>query len=294
MSALHWQKDKLAEMARTIRRDVLTGVFNAQSGHPGGPLSAADYLTTLWFHYLRVDPTNPQWEDRDRFIMSNGHCSMLNYALLARRGFFNPAYLTTFRTRHSKLQGHPNATKLPGIEVNTGSLGQGLSVGVGMAYGARLAGKDNVHVFVNCGDGELQEGQIWEAAMAAGHYGLDNLIASIDYNNAQIDGHVRDVMRIDPLDDKLRAFNWNVIVADGHDYDAIIAAYRAAIDAAAGMPTAIIFKTVMMKGCPSFEDIPGWHGKPPGRDDFAKMLQELGFDETPEEAVASYGIPVYK
>ncbi len=294
MTALQMPKEELVELARTIRRDVIVGVYNAQSGHPGGPLSAADYLTALWFHFLRLDPSNPKWEDRDRFVLSNGHCSMLNYALLARRGFFNPSYLTTFRTRDSKLQGHPNATKLDGIEVNTGSLGQGLSVGVGMAYGAKLAAKDSLHVFVNCGDGELQEGQIWEAAMSAGHFGLDNLIMMVDYNNAQIDGFVRDVMRVDPLSDKLRAFHWDVLWADGHDWDEIMIAFRGAIESRNKRPTAIIFKTIMMQGCPSFANIPGWHGKPPGRDDAWRMLKELGYDETPEEAVASYGEPIYQ
>lgn len=294
MTALNWDKEELKEMALTIRRDVITGVHKAASGHIGGPLSATDYLTALWFRYLRVDPENPKWENRDRFVLSNGHCSMLNYTLLARRGYFHPSYLMTFRTTHSKLQGHPNATKLRGLEVNTGSLGQGLSVGVGMALGARLDGLSDVRVFVNCGDGELQEGQIWEAFMCAGHYGLDNLIVMIDDNDAQIDGHVRDVMRIDPLDDKLRAFHFDTLVADGHDWDAIFDAFDWALSRKNGMPKAIIFKTVMMKGCPTYENIPGWHGKPPGRDDAAVMLKELGFDETPEEAIASYGEPRFE
>ncbi|MEP0814731.1 MAG: transketolase [bacterium] len=289
MDALKWPKDKLEAMAHTIRRDVIVGVWKAASGHPGGPLSAADYLTALWFHHLRVRPDEPKWERRDRFIMSNGHCSMLNYALLARRGFFHPSYLMTFRTTQSKLQGHPNATKLDGLEVNTGSLGQGLSVGVGMAHGAKLHGWDDVRIFVNCGDGELQEGQIWEAIMSAGHYGLDNLYVTIDYNDAQIDGHVRDVMRIDPLDKKLEAFHFETIWVDGHNMEEILQAWDAALASKSGKPKALIMKTVMMKGCPTYENIPGWHGRPPKRDEAAQMLKELGFDETPEEALASYG-----
>ena len=294
MQALNWPADKLAEMARTIRRDIIVGVWKAASGHAGGPLSAADYLTALWFHHLRVDPENPKLERRDRFIMSNGHCSMLNYALLARRGFFNPSYLLTFRSTHSRLQGHPNATKLPGLEVNTGSLGQGLSVGVGMAHGAKLHGWDDVRIFVNCGDGELPEGPIWEALMSAGHYGLDNLNISIDYNDAQIDGRVRDIMRVDPLDDKLRAFHFHVIWADAHDMDDVLRAWDEAISTKNGQPKAIIYKSIMMKGCPTYEDIPGWHGRPPKTDEAAIMLKELGFDETPEEAAASYGEVSYK
>ncbi|MCD6119885.1 transketolase [bacterium] len=294
MTALNWPKERIQEMAKTIRRDVLVGIFKAASGHPGGPLSAADYLTALWFRHLRLDPENPKWENRDRFIMSNGHCSMLNYALLARRGFFDPSYLMTFRTKDSRLQGHPNATELEGLEVNTGSLGQGLSVGVGMALGARFSKLDDVRVFVNVGDGELQEGQMWEAAMSAGHYKLDNLIVTVDYNDAQIDGHVKNVMRIDPLSDKLRAFHWDVVWADGHNIDSILIAFQGAIEAKNGRPTAIIFKTLMMKGCPSYEDDPGWHGRPPKHDEVAIMLKELGFDETPQEALASYGEPRFK
>lgn len=294
MDALKWQREKLEEMALTIRRDIIVGVHKAASGHAGGPLSAADYLTALWFHYLRVDPDDPKWERRDRFVMSNGHCSMLNYALLARRGYFHPSYLMTFRTTKSKLQGHPNATKLPGIEVNTGSIGQGLSVACGFAHGAKLHGWDEVRIFCNCGDGELQEGSIWEALMSAGHYGLDNLYVSIDYNDAQIDGRVVDVMRIDPLDEKLKAFRFDVIWADGHDMGDILRAYDEALALDNGKPKAIIFKTVMMKGCPTYENNPGWHGRPPKADECAIMLKELGFDETPEEAINSYGEVRYK
>ncbi len=291
MPTLNLSLDALKEMARTIRRDVIIMVNNAQSGHPGGPLSAADYLTALWFNFLNVAPHDPMMEQRDRFVMSNGHCSSINYALLARRGFFNPSYLLTFRTTDSLLQGHPNSTKLQGIEISTGSLGQGLSVAHGMALGIRLRGWDST-VYCNCGDGELQEGNIWEAVMAAGHYKTDNLIVSVDFNNAQIDGHVEDVMGVEPLANKFRAFNWRVLEADGHKMEDIIPAWQEA-KRRTGKPTVILFKTEMMHGCPTFADIPGWHGRPPKDDEAQLMLKELGYNESLEDARAGYGVPEY-
>ena len=283
----------LEEMARTIRRDVIMMVNTAQSGHPGGPLSAADYLTALWFNFLNVDPNDPDWERRDRFVMSNGHCSALNYALLARRGFFNPSYLLTFRSTESLLQGHPNCVKLKGLEISTGSLGQGLSVAHGMALGLRKRGWDDMTVYCNCGDGELQEGNIWEAIMAAGHYRSDNLIVSVDFNNAQIDGYVEDVMGIEPLSGKFRTFDWRVLAADGHRMDDIVPVWQEA-KRRTGKPTVILFKTEMMHGCPSFANQPGWHGRPPKDDEAQQMLKELGYDEDLEDVRASYGEPVYK
>ena len=210
---LKWDATKIKAMARTIRRDILVMITNAQSGHTGGPLGCADYLSALWFHHLNVNPTDPKYPERDRFVISNGHCSAIEFSLLARRGFFDPTYLLTFRTTISRLQGHPNALKLPGLEVNTGSLGQGLSVSHGMALGLRLQEIEDATVWCNCGDGELQEGNVWEAAMAAGHYISDNLVCMVDYNNAQIDGPMRQVMNIDPLDKKFEAFCQAGIIA---------------------------------------------------------------------------------
>ena len=186
----------LIEMTKQIRRDVLVTITRSGSGHPGGPLSMADYMTALWFRYLRIDPKNPDWEDRDRFVLSNGHASALLYALMARRGFFQLSELMTFRETGSRLVGHPSSVMLPGVEISTGSLGQGLSVAHGMAIGLKKAGKGDNIVFCNCGDGELQEGSIWEGVISAGHYETGNLILSVDSNDAQIDGFVRDVMQI--------------------------------------------------------------------------------------------------
>jgi transketolase len=282
------QLDALISIAQQIRRDVILMVNFAKSGHPGGPLSAADYLTVLWFKYLRCDVKNPFWEQRDRFVMSNGHCSALNYALLARRGFFNPGYLLTFRTLKSRLVGHPSRVKLPFIEVSTGSLGQGLSVAHGMALGTKLRGWNDVTIYCNCGDGELQEGACWEAIMSAGHRKSENLVLMVDYNDAQIDGFVPDVKELAPLAEKLRAFHWRVIEADGHDFEQIDRAFATAKQRT-GKPTAVLFRTVMMKGCPSFENIPGWHGRPPTDDEARVMLRELGFDDDLDAARAEMG-----
>jgi transketolase len=282
----------LKDLARTIRRDVILMVNTAQSGHPGGPLSAADYLTALWFNFLNVEPNDPSWERRDRFVLSNGHCSALNYALLARRGFFNPSYLLTFRSTDSLLQGHPNCVKLKGIEMSTGSLGQGLSVSHGMALGLRKRGWKDVTVYCNCGDGELQEGNIWEGIMAAGHYRSENLIVSVDFNNAQIDGFVENIMGVEPLAEKFHAFRWRVLEADGHRMEDIVPAWQEA-KRRTGKPTVVLFKTEMMHGCPTFANDPSWHGRPPKDDEALIMLKELGFDENLEEARASYGEASY-
>ena len=288
--------DELRELARTIRKDVVLMTNTAKSGHPGGPVGCADYSAALIANYLRLRPKEPYWEDRDRYVISNGHCSALNFSLLSRRGFFNPGYLLTFRTTPSRLQGHPNCCKLPGVEVGAGSLGQGLSVAHGMALGAKLNGQGDVRVVCNVGDGEMQEGQIWEAIMHAGHRETDNLIMAIDWNDAQIDGRVRDVKRLDPIDAKLESFHWNVRWCDGHDMEDIIAAWDwAYANLGSGKPSAIIFKTIMMKGVgEEFEDIPGWHGRPPKDDEAMRMLKTLGYDYASiEEARADYGEPVY-
>ena len=276
----------LKAMAQHIRKDVLIQTFVANSGHPGGPLSAADYLTTLFFRYLRSDPQRPDWPDRDRFVLSNGHCSALIYALLARREFFPLKTLLSFRQSGSILQGHPNRLKVPGLDASTGSLGQGLGLAHGMALAARRTGK-KIRVFVNLGDGELQEGAVWEALMAAGHYKSENLIAMVDYNQVQIDGRVEDVMGVAPLAEKLRAFRWRVIEADGHDYDAIDDAFFQALSPT-DRPSIILFKTRMMHGVASFEDDAAWHGRPPKEEELAQMLVELGFELTVEEAVRQY------
>ncbi|MCC7139201.1 MAG: transketolase [Planctomycetes bacterium] len=294
---------ELAEIARQIRRDVVTMTHVANSGHPGGPLSAADYLTYLFFNELHLDPKEPLHADRDRFILSNGHCSAVLYALLAHRGFIPRNKLGTFRDTGSDLQGHPNRHYVPGVEVGTGSLGQGLSVGVGMALALRRdrlkkfapTGRHLVpRVWVNVGDGELQEGQNWEAAMAAGHYGLDNLTVLVDKNEAQIDGWTHDVMSIDPLGDKFRAFGWNVVEAWGHDFQEIhVALHRSKLYN--GKPSVVIFQTRMMRGCPSFEAEPGWHGKPmtDREKHLAVALRELGFEgpRAIDESIATIGGP---
>lgn len=279
--------DEVREMARALRKDSLIQIYNAKSGHPGGPLSAADYLAVLWFRHLRIDSENPAWEDRDRFVMSNGHCSALNYALLCRQGFIPQDELLTFREAGSRLQGHPNYRKIPGLEASTGSLGQGLPVAHGMALGAKLAKRSDVRIFVNVGDGELQEGTMWEAIMAAAHYKSDNLIAMVDFNNAQIDGFVSDVMGIEPLDKKFESFGWRVINCNGHDLEEIDKAFTDA-QKPDGRPTVIIFKTKMMYGTPSFEDNPGWHGKPLNADEMKTALGELGYEITLEDAVEEY------
>jgi transketolase len=287
--------EELREFARTVRKDVLLMTNYAKSGHAGGPFSMADYCAVLVNNFLRIRPLEPFWENRDRFIVSNGHCSAMNYALLSRRGFFSPGYLLTFRSTPSRLQGHPNHIKLPGIEIGTGSLGQGLSVAHGMALGAQLNGQDEVRIVCNIGDGEMQEGQIWEAIAHAGHRGTDNLIMAIDWNDAQIDGTVREVKRMDPVDAKLDSFHWHVRWCDGHDYDDITAAWQWAWDnKGSGKPSAIIFKTLMMKGCPSVEDDFRWHGKAPSDEDALRFLKELGYEHTTlEEARAEYGEPTY-
>lgn len=280
--------EELRKIARLVRRDVLVMIQKAASGHPGGPLSAADYITALYFRVARLDPARPDWPQRDRIIISNGHCSALNYSVLARLGFFPTADLLGFRSTGHKLQGHPNHLKLDGLEASTGSLGHGMSQAVGMALGLRLDGLD-ARVFVNVGDGELQEGSCWEAAMTAAHYGLDRLFLLVDDNNAQIDGYVEDVMGVRPLDAKFKSFGWNAINADGHDMDGILDAYDQALGLSNGKPTAIVFRTQMMHGVPSMENQPGWHGKPLNYEELSQALGELGFDQTPEEARAEIG-----
>jgi len=265
---------ELEQTARNLRVEILKMLNVAQSGHTGGSLSAIDVLTVLYFHAMRHDPSNPSWEDRDRFVLSKGHAAPALYACLAEAGYFSKDDLKTLRRFGSHLQGHPDMNKTPGVEVCTGSLGQGLSQAVGLALAARLQGKSS-RIFSLLGDGEVQEGQIWEAAMAAAHFRLDNLCVIIDHNGLQIDGEVAKVMNVAPLGPKLLAFNWHVLEVDGHDIQAICRA----LDEAARCrekPTAIIARTVKGKGVPFFEHKASYHGVPPSDDELSRALEHLG------------------
>lgn len=262
----------LEEKARQIRRHVISMLGAAGSGHPGGSLSAADIVTALYFKVMRVDAQNSRWPDRDRFVLSKGHAAPVLYAALAEKGFFPLDELNGLRKLGSPLQGHPDMRKVPGVEMSTGSLGQGLSAASGMALAGKLDGKD-YRVYVLLGDGELQEGQVWEAAMAASHYGLDNLTAFIDYNGFQIDGPVEEVMSIDPVAEKWRAFGWHVISIDGHDFGQILKAVEEA--GTAGRPTAVVAKTVKGKGVSFMENQVDWHGVAPKGEQIDQALAEL-------------------
>lgn len=274
----------LKSTAAKIRIGILDAVFHAQSGHPGGSLSSADIMTALYFHTMRIDPSNPKWPDRDRFVLSKGHCSPALYATLALKGFFPVEKLKSFRQIDSFLQGHPDMKKVPGVEMSTGSLGQGLSAAGGMAMAGKLDNKDS-RVYVLLGDGEIEEGQVWEAAMSAAHYKLDNLTAILDYNGLQIDGPITKVMSPEPIDEKFRAFGWHVIVTDGHDFEKIISSLDEAKQTK-GKPTIIICKTMKGKGVSFMEGIAGWHGKAPNEEQYKTAvseveayLQELGGDK---------------
>ncbi len=259
--------------ANTIRRHIINMIHAAGSGHPGGSLSAADIVTTLYFREMRLDPEHPDWSDRDRFVLSKGHAAPVLYAALAERGYFPVEDLMTLRKLGSPLQGHPDMKKLPGVEMSTGSLGQGLSAANGMALAAKLDGRD-YRVYVLLGDGELQEGQVWEAAMAAAHYGLDNLTAFVDFNGLQIDGPVTEVMSPLPLSEKWRAFGWEVIEIDGHDVEQIIEAVAKAKNVK-GKPTVIIAETVKGKGVSFMEAQVDWHGTAPKDDQKEQAIAEL-------------------
>ncbi|MEW6446595.1 MAG: transketolase [Bacillota bacterium] len=264
---------KLETKAQEIRRYIILMTAAAGSGHPGGSLSATDIVTALYFAVLRIDPKRPGDPDRDRFILSKGHAAPLLYAALAERGFFPPTELMTLRKLGSRLQGHPDMRKLPGVEMSTGSLGQGLSAANGMALAARLDGR-GYRVYVLLGDGETQEGQVWEAAMAAAHYKLDNLTAFLDYNGLQIDGPVEEVMSLGRVADKWLAFGWHVIEIDGHDFRAILDAVAEAKETK-GKPTMIIARTIKGRGVSFMENQVDWHGTAPKAEQASQALEEL-------------------
>ena len=265
---------ELEEKARQIRRDIITMIHTAGAGHPGGSLSAADILTALYFRVMRVDPLAPDWPDRDRFILSKGHACPVLYSTLIEKGYMPHELLYTLRKMGSPLQGHADMRKAPGIDITTGSLGQGLSDGIGMALAGRLLGKD-FRVYVLIGDGESQEGQVWEAAMAAPNLKLDHLTAIIDRNRLQNDGVVAQIQPVESLPDKFRAFGWNVIEIDGHNMAQIVAALES-IPGITGQPTAIMANTVKGKGVSFMENVPGWHGKAPNKEETRMALEELG------------------
>lgn len=263
----------LEEQARQIRIEIVKMLANAGSGHTGGSLSATDIVTVLYFYKMRHNPKNPQWKERDRFILSKGHAAPVLYATLALSGYFDKSLLNRLRKLGSPLQGHPCCKNLPGVEVSTGSLGQGLSVACGMALGLRLSGI-NSRVYCLLGDGEIQEGQVWEAAMTASHYKIDNLCAILDHNNLQIDGRCCDVMNIKPVEDKFIAFGWNVFTIDGHNIQEIVNALDEA-EKTKGKPTMIIANTVKGKGVSIFEGKVQYHGVAPTQEELEVALKEL-------------------
>ncbi|MEP9412226.1 MAG: transketolase [Candidatus Brocadia sp.] len=266
-------KKSLEERAKAIRRSVIIALTKAGSGHPGSSLSAVDLLVALYYNKLRHNPLQPAWPDRDRFILSKGHACPALYAILAEMGYFDMARLDTLRQFGSILQGHPCMKTTPGIEISGGSLGQGLSVGLGIALAAKLDKKD-YRTYVMLGDGEIEEGQVWEAAMAASHYKMDNLCAILDQNGLQIDGFIHEIMSSHPIPDKWRGFGWHVIEIDGHDYASILAAYDEA-EKIKERPTIIVAKTVKGKGVSFMENQVDWHGKAPSKEEAERALAEL-------------------
>ena len=267
---------ELAEKARRIRINALKAIHAAKSGHPGGSLSSADILATLYFGELNIDPKNPKMADRDKFVLSKGHAVPALYAALGERGFYEVNEMMTLRQVGSKFQGHPNMSKVPGIEMSTGSLGQGFSAAVGMAIAGKID-KNPGRVYALTGDGELQEGIVWEAAMQAAHRKLDNLVAIVDLNGLQIDGKVSEVKCVCPIDEKFRSFGWNVINVDGHNFEELTTAFDEA-KKCGGVPTAIIAHTHKGKGVSFMEDNAGWHGKAPSDEELAAAIEELGGD----------------
>ncbi|MCI6713962.1 MAG: transketolase [Lachnospiraceae bacterium] len=266
-------KLELQKKANEVRKGIVTAVHSAKAGHPGGSLSAADIFTYLYFEEMNIDPKDPKKPDRDRFVLSKGHTAPGLYSALANRGYFPVEDLKTLRHLGSYLQGHPCMQETPGVDMSSGSLGQGISAAVGMALAAKLDNKD-YRTYTLLGDGEIQEGQVWEAAMFAGHRKLDNLVVIVDNNGLQIDGKVEDVCSPYPIDKKFEAFNFHVINIDGNDFDQIDAAFKEA-KATKGMPTAIICKTVKGKGVSFMENNAGWHGKAPNDEEYATAMADL-------------------
>lgn len=265
--------EELQQKAKKIREDIIEEVYSAQSGHPGGSLSVADILTVLYFKEMNIQPENPNWEDRDRLVLSKGHCSPALYSCLANRGYFPVEDLKTFRNINSYLQGHPDKNKVPGVDMTTGSLGQGLSCANGMAIAGKMDQKD-YRVYCILGDGEIEEGQIWEAAMAANKYKLDNLCVIVDNNNLQIDGTIEEVMSSYPIDEKFRSFGFQIINIDGHDIEEIIKAFEVAKNVK-DKPTCIIAKTVKGKGVAFMENQAGWHGKAPNQEQYEEAVRRI-------------------
>ena len=267
------EKKQLQITACKVRMGVIESTYGAKAGHPGGSLSAAEVYTYLYFKEMNIDPKNPKWEDRDRFVLSKGHTTPGLYSVLANRGFFPVEDLPTFRHIDSYLQGHPNMNTVPGVDMSTGSLGQGISVATGMALAAKHTGKQN-RVYALLGDGEIQEGQVWEACMAAAHYKLDNFCIIVDNTGLQIDGNIADVMSPYPIVDKLVAFGFEVKAVDGHNFDELEAAFAQARETK-GKPSAIVIKTVKGKGVSFMENNAGWHGKAPNDAEYEQAMTEL-------------------
>ena len=263
----------LEKKATELRKDIVTMICKSKSGHPGGSLSVIDILTALYYDVMNIDVANPKKEDRDRFVLSKGHAAPALYAVLADKGYFDKELLGTLRQFGSPLQGHPDMKKVPGVEISTGSLGQGLSVANGMALASRL---QNIpyRVYVAMGDGELQEGQVWEAAMTTAQYKLDNLTAFVDYNNLQIDGNVSDIMNVASVEDKFKAFGWNVLTIDGHNFQEILDAVEKAKECK-GKPTMIVANTVKGKGVDFMENVCGFHGVAPTEEETKKAIEQL-------------------
>lgn len=265
--------DYLKKIATKIRINSIEQVYSAQSGHPGGSLSCADILSVLYFECMNIDVSNPKWENRDRFVLSKGHCSPALYGTLAEKGFFPKEDLIRFRQIDSYLQGHPDMKEIPGVDISTGSLGQGISAACGIALSGKTDNK-TYKVYALLGDGEIEEGQVWEATMCAAHYKLDNLIAFLDHNGLQIDGKITNVMSPEPVVDKFKAFGWNVIIIDGHDIEQIIGAVNQA-KSTVDKPTMIIANTIKGKGVSFMENEASWHGSAPNEEQYKQAMEDL-------------------
>ena len=263
----------LKKYATIIRKHIIEQTYSAASGHPGGSLSAADIITVLYFSEMRIDPQNPKWDERDRFVLSKGHCSPALYGALAEKGFFPKEELLRFRHIDSYLEGHPSSAQIPGVDVSSGSLGQGISAAVGIALAGKLDKKDYM-VYAVLGDGEIQEGEVWEACMCAAHYKLSNIVAFLDHNGLQIDGKITDVLSPEPVEDKFKAFGWKVININGNDHQQIIEAIEAA-KKSKDKPVMIIADTIKGKGVSFMENEAGWHGTPPNKEQRDKAIAEL-------------------